>query len=130
VGLEEEPLSLPPAGELPPLADSPPEVPLEEPPPEDASPPLALEDSVPFSLSVPELEEEPACSAVEVLADLVDVDVVWVDSCSAEVLFGGVMSGVLLGVTSDTLAPPPHPPMLRPHRRIRTLAPSPRIRGG
>jgi hypothetical protein len=118
------------AGELPPLAAPPPEVPPAEPPPEDASPPLAPEDSVPFSLSVPELEEEPAASVVEVFAAVVDVDVVWVDSCSAEVLFGGVMSGVVLGVASDTLAPPPHPPTLRPHRAIRTLAPSARIRGG
>jgi hypothetical protein len=43
--------------------------------------------------------------AVEVVA-VVEVEVVSAASFSAEVSFGGVISGVLFGVTSETLVPP------------------------
>ncbi|HVA18618.1 MAG TPA: hypothetical protein VMU55_00415 [Solirubrobacteraceae bacterium] len=62
-----------------------------------------------------------AVVAVEV--EVVDVEVVSVASFSADVSFGGVMSGVLLGVTSETLLPP-HELRPIPHSMISVLAPN------
>ena len=101
---EDPPLSLPPEDDdfsEDAFSDSPADV-----PPEaslshdelslDSPPSLVLEDDpVPLVPVVP-------VAAVAV----VDVDVVSVASFSAEVSFGGVISGVLLGVTSDTLVLP------------------------
>ena len=42
------------------------------------------------------------------LVEVVEVEVVWAAAFSAVVSVGGVMSGVLLGTTSEVLLPPPH----------------------
>ena len=107
---EEPPLSLPPDEEdfselfSDSLAEVPPEAPLSEDFSED-SPLLPPEDS-----SLPPLEFDPPLEPVEVFAVVavveVEVEVVSVASRSAEVSFGGVTSGVLLGTGSDTLLPP------------------------
>ena len=98
-------------------ADVPPAAPLSEelelssePVPPDS--PVELEDS---SLPV-------VVGVVEVVA-VVDVEVVSVASFSAEVSFGGVISGVLLGSASETALPPQAVKPV-PQRRIRALAPS------
>lgn len=98
-------------------ADVPPAAPLSEelelssePVPPDS--PVELEDS---SLPV-------VVGVLEVVA-VVDVEVVSVASFSAEVSFGGVISGVLLGSASETVLPP-HAVKPVPQRRIRALAPS------
>lgn len=109
---------------------------LEEPPEAEDSPseavppllslsPLSLEEELSLlSLSPLELEGEPV---VEVL-DVVEVAVVSVASFSAEVSVGGVISGVLLGVTLETLLPP-HAASPKPQAmRMRALAPSARGR--
>jgi hypothetical protein len=89
-----------------------PEAPPAEDPPVDSlgEPPV---DSLAFSLDfdsspVPSLLDELASPVLDVVdvVGVVVVEVVSVASFSAAVLFGGVMSGVLLGVASDTLVPP------------------------
>lgn len=81
------------------------------------SPPAEVPPAAPELLSPEELspvdslppvvlvEASPVVGVVAVLA-VVEVEVVSVASFSAEVLLGGVISGVLFGVESDTLVPP------------------------
>jgi hypothetical protein len=122
VGFSDAAFSL---GEPPVAADS---------PPADVPPPLLSvgwllspdEGSPPVSLALVELEVEPVVPVVDVF-DVVDVAVVSVASFSAEVSAGGVISGVLFGVTSETLLPP-HELSPKPERRTRALAPSARVR--
>lgn len=45
----------------------------------------------------------------------VNVELLWVASFSAEVLFGGVISGVLLGTATATLPALPHAPSASEH---------------
>jgi hypothetical protein len=101
---EDPPLSLPPEDDdfsEDAFSDSPADVPPEA----SLSPDELSLDSPPSSV----LEDDPVPLApvvpVAVVA-VVDVEVVSVASFSAEVSLGGVISGVLLGVTSDTLVPP------------------------
>jgi hypothetical protein len=68
--------------------------------PEELS--LSPSDSLPPVVLV---EDSPLAGVVAVVA-VVEVEVVSVASFSAEVSVGGVISGVLLGVASDTLVPP------------------------
>lgn len=119
---EDPPLSLPPeeadfSEEA--FSDSPADVP--------PAAPLSLEeelslDSPPSSV----LEDDPVplvpVVPVAVVA-VVEVEVVSVASFSAEVSLGGVISGVLLGVASDTLVPP-HAVTPSEARSIRALAAS------
>lgn len=102
----DSPADVPPAA----LLSEEPELSSEPVPPDS---PVELEDS-----SLPVV----VVGVVEVVA-VVDVEVVSVASFSAEVSFGGVISGVLLGTASDTVLPP-HAAKLRLQRRIRTLTPS------
>jgi hypothetical protein len=116
---EDPPLSLPPdeddfSDEAFSL-DSPAEVPPEA----SLSPDELSLDSPPSSL----LEVEPVPVVEVVAVAVVDVEVVSVASFSADVSFGGVISGVLLGVTSDTLVPP-HALTPSEARSIRALAAS------
>jgi hypothetical protein len=123
----ELPLEPEPPLELPPLELSPPPV-LEPPVPEEASPVLGLDplelspppelDCSPEldELDSPELSLEPAeldLAVVEVV-EVVDVEVVRAASLSADVLLGGMMSGVLWGTTSAELPPPPQALRVRP----------------
>jgi hypothetical protein len=89
------------------FSDSPPaEVPpaaLSEEPELPSSEELSPLDSLPPV--VPDVEPSPVVGLVEVVA-VVEVEVVSVASFSAAVLFGGMISGVLLGVASETLLPP------------------------
>ncbi len=104
-----------------PLADVPPAALLGEPEllsPEELSPSDSL-------LAV-ELELSPVVGVVEVVA-VVEVAVVSVASFSAEVSVGGVISGVLFGVTSDTLVPP-HEERPKPERSMRAPAASAMMR--
>lgn len=118
---EDPPLSLPPdeddfSDEA--FSDSPADVPPEASlsPDElslDSPPPSALED-----------DPVPLVPVVPVAAfAVVDVEVVSVASFSAEESLGGVISGVLLGVASDTLVPP-HAVTPSDARSIRALAAS------
>ena len=97
--------------------------------PASLEPPPSLDDSSPppSPPSADELDEELSPVLVEVAVEVVDVEVVSIASFSAEVSLGGVMSGVLLGVTSETLLPPhelrPIPPSM-----ISALAPNVAIR--
>ncbi len=117
---EEEP---PPAEVPPPEEEPPPEPPLPEPPvaplaplpegsseaPPDSLAPLASDDPLPVLLD-------------EVFVEVLDTD----DACasfSADVLVGGVMFGVLLGMASEAFELPPHAPSVRA-QRVRTLTPS------
>jgi hypothetical protein len=88
--------------------------------PADCSPELALS-----SLEPPEpvVEPEPVVD-VDVDVEVVAVELVRVASFSAEVLLGGVISGVLRGVASDTLPPPPHAPRATPQASTSTVAPA------
>jgi hypothetical protein len=72
--------------------------------------------------SLPPVVEDVFSPVVEVVA-VVDVEVVSVASFSAAVLSGGVISGVLLGVTSETLVPPQEL-IPRPERQIKAPAAS------
>jgi hypothetical protein len=106
--------------------DSPPaEVPPAAPLPEEADPLFSSEDPSPLDSPPPVVLDEdpsPVVGVVDALV-VVDVEVVSVASFSAEVLFGGVISGVLFGVTSETLLPP-HELIPKPERSISALAPS------
>jgi hypothetical protein len=103
-----------------PPADVPPAAPLSE-DPEPLSEELSPLDSLPPV--VLDLDSSPVVELVDVLAAVVEVEVVSVASFSAEVSFGGVISGVLLGVTSETLLPPQELSP-RPKSNMRALAPS------
>jgi hypothetical protein len=97
-------------------AEVPPAAPLSEEP--DVSSELS-----PVSLpSVEPVDSSPAVDLAAVVA-VVDVEVVSVASFSAAVSFGGVISGVLLAVTSETLLPP-HELRPKPERSISALAAS------
>jgi hypothetical protein len=103
--------------------------PAEVPPPAALDPPEdSLEDSPPVSLLLdpPEDSEEDPSPVAPVapveLVEVVEVEVVWTAAFSAEVSVGGVMSGVLLGVTSETLLPPPQARRVRLARRIADAA--------
>jgi hypothetical protein len=61
-------------------------------------------------------EEELSLDVPLDVVDVVDVEVVWIAVFSADVSVGGVMSGVLLGTTSEVLLPPPHAPSVTPQR--------------
>jgi hypothetical protein len=130
--------ALPLEGSAPPLV---PEVALElsvpaapEPPvPAAASPvaPLVASLSVPPEACSPVVASASLAGVVElapVVEDLVVVEVVAVvlvrvASLSAEVLLGGVISGVLRGVASETLLPP-QAVRVKPQTRISAHAPS------
>lgn len=87
-----------------------------------AEAPLSLD-----SLLGVELEElAPVVGVVDVVA-VVDVEVVSVASFSADVSFGGVTSGVLFGVASETLVPPQEE-RPTPERRMSALAASATVR--
>lgn len=122
---DDPPLSLPPEADFSDvafsdsLADVPPAAPLS---PDD--PELSLDSPLPSPL----LDDDPEpLDPVVPVAAVVEVDVVSVASFSAEVSFGGVISGVLLGVASDTLVPP-HELTPTPASSIRALAASARKR--
>jgi hypothetical protein len=93
---------VPPAA--PPLED-PALSPLEDPAPVSPLPASPLEDS----------GEEPSLEVPLGVVDVVEVEVVRAAAFSADVSVGGVMSGVLLGIASEVLAPP-HPPMPTPSK--------------
>jgi hypothetical protein len=103
VAWEEPELVEPPAPDAPP-ADAPPVDSLEAPPVDS----LARSLDFASSPSPSRLDELPSLllEVVAEVAGVVVVEVVSVASFSAAVSFGGVMSGVLLGVTSETLVPP------------------------
>jgi hypothetical protein len=121
VELPPEPPEEAPPAEVPPPADEPvPEPPLPEPPvsllappPEDSSevPPDSLAPEVPLPVVLDELFVEVLVAA-EACA-----------SFSADVFVGGVMFGVLLGIASEALEPPPQAPSVRA-QRVMALAPS------
>jgi hypothetical protein len=129
--------ALPLEGSAPPLA---PEVAPELSVPAAPEPPVVVEapPDVPLALSLSVAPE--ACSPVlgsaslagvvalvPVVGDLVvavvAVVLVRVASLSAEVLLGGMISGVLRGVASETL-PPPQAASVKPQARISAHAPS------
>ncbi len=89
-----------------------------------ADAPLSLD-----SLLGVELDElSPVVGVVDVVAVVdVDVEVVSVASFSADVSFGGVISGVLFGVASETLVPPQEE-RPTPERRMSALAASATVR--
>jgi len=138
VGLEEPPAEEPPPGDDPPLAPV-------EPAPPDSELLLSLLSFAPAAALEPASEDEPPLSAplgpsavvlagasaaspellfedllVEVV-DVVDAVLVRVASASAEVLLGGVISGVLRGVDSDTV-PLPQALSTSPHSTTSRLA--------
>lgn len=85
-----------------------------EPPEGVASPPPLLLDSDEPS-PVPSAEEDDASDAALVFVALVFVvEVVDAEAFSALVSLGGVMSGVLLGITSELLELPPQAPSATP----------------
>lgn len=96
-------------------------------------PPAALSSDGFSDSSLPPEEPEDSSSPLPpplfvafVVVDVVDVEVVSVASCSADVSFGGVISGVLFGTWSDTLVPPQ---ALSPKARIKAaLAASAAVR--
>jgi hypothetical protein len=126
---------LPLEGSAPPLV---PEVALElsvpaapEPPVPAGAPPAA-----PLALSVPAAGCSPVLAgaslagvveldpvAEDLVAEVVAVVLVRVASLSAEVLLGGVISGVLRGVASETVLPP-QAPSVKLQRRMSAHAPS------
>ena len=76
--------------------------------PAEVPPELSLDSEEPSLDSLPPVELVFSSPPVDVFAavEVVEVAVVSAASFSAEVSFGGVISGVLLGVGSDTLDPP------------------------
>lgn len=84
---------------LSPLALVPPEVAA------SVAEPVELAPPVPLSASPVEEVLEPLCEELA-LDFLVLEDAAFAAACSALVLLGGVISGVLLGVGSDTLLEP------------------------
>jgi hypothetical protein len=68
-----------------------------------------------------ELSPEPLLAVVEVV-DVVEVEVVCAAAFSALVSVGGVMSGALFGVTSETLLPPPQAARVKPQSKSRAVA--------
>ena len=74
----------------------------------DVPPELSLDSDDPSLDSLPPVELVFSSLPVDVFAavEVVDVAVVSAASFSAEVSFGGVISGVLFGVASETLEPP------------------------
>jgi hypothetical protein len=84
---------------------------------------LSSEPVPPDSPVEPEDSSLPVVVGVVEVVAVVDVEVVSVASFSADVSFGGVISGVLLGSASETVLPP-HAVKPVPQRRIRALAPS------
>jgi hypothetical protein len=119
-----------------PAASSPPllAVPPEEVPPADspvlslAAPSLLeLAASSPDSLdSSLEASEEPSLEGVFAV---VEVEVVCTTAFSALVSVGGVISGVLLGIASLTLLPPPHAPSPTEHSSTMLAAIAARAEG-
>jgi hypothetical protein len=93
---------------------------LASPAPADCSPELGLSSLAPLE---PVVELEPVVD-VDVDVEVVAVELVRVASFSAEVLLGGVISGVLRGVTSDALPPPPHAPRATPQASTSAVAPA------
>jgi hypothetical protein len=78
-------------------------------PPEDpdVAGALSLEEGVSLlSLAGASVVEELSVALLVVLVDVVAVDVVCEAAASAVVFVGGVISGVLRGTASETLAPP------------------------
>jgi hypothetical protein len=99
---DDPPLSLPPEADD--FSDAFSDSPAEVPPEASLSPDELSLDSPPSSV----LEDDPVPvgPVVPAAVAVVDVEVVSVASFSAELSLGGVISGVLLGVASDTLVPP------------------------
>ena len=99
-------------------------------PPEgpDVAGALALDEGVSLlSLAgVSLLVEELSAALLVVLVDVVAVEVVCAAAASALVLVGGVISGVLLGTASETLAPP-QALSARPHSSVAHAASAARL---
>jgi hypothetical protein len=90
--------------------------------PPAASPSPVSELLPPVDSELDSLSEELGSLSLLVFVFAVEVAVVGVDSFSAAVFVGGVISGVLLGVASETLLEPPHAPSQTPHPSASTAA--------
>jgi hypothetical protein len=101
-------------------AEAPPEAP-------DVAGSLSLEEaSLPSLADDSPLEELSLPLLVVVLVVVVEEDAAFAAAASALVSVGGVISGVLLGTASETLAPP-HALNVSPHRTIAHAASARRV---